>query len=175
VTSDGHEGLNAAIQQVLTGTTPGRPAGTGWQRCRVHFMRNVLAHIPKGSKAVVAAALRTIFAQPDREAAGAQLAEVVKAMRSRWPKAADVVAEAENDVLAYMSFPEEHWTRIYSTNPLERLNKEVKRRTNVVGIFPGGASVIRLVGAVLMEISDEWQVTRRYFPGLRPGQAARCP
>jgi putative transposase len=155
VTSDAHEGLKAAIQQVFTGAT--------WQRCRVHFMRNVLAHIPKGSKAVVAAALRTIFAQPDREAAGAQLAEVVKAMKGRWPKAAEVVAEAEDDVLAYMSFPEEHWTRIYSTNPLERLNKEVKRRTNVVGIFPDGASAIRLVGAVLMEISDEWQVSRRYF------------
>jgi len=84
-------------------------------------------------------------------------------MRARWPKAAEVVAEAENDVLAYMSFPEEHWTRIYSTNPLERLNKEVKRRTNVVGIFPDGASVIRLVGAVLMETSDEWQIGRRYF------------
>jgi len=155
VTSDAHEGLKAAIEQVLTGTT--------WQRCRVHFMRNVLAHIPKGSKSVVAAALRTIFAQPDREAAGAQLAEVVKAMMGRWPKAADLVAQAEHDVLAYMSFPEEHWTRIYSTNPLERLNKEVKRRTNVVGIFPDGASVIRLVGAVLMETSDEWQVSRRYF------------
>jgi len=167
VTSDAHEGLKAAIQQIFTGAT--------WQRCRVHFtlaphcvrrsagVRNVLAHIPKGSKAVVAAALRTIFAQPDREAAGAQLAEVVKAVRARWPKAADVVAEAESEVLAYMSFPQEHWTRIYSTNPLERLNKEVKRRTNVVGIFPDGASVIRLVGAVLMEISDEWQVGRRYF------------
>jgi len=167
VTSDAHEGLKAAIEQVFTGTT--------WQRCRVHFthaphcvrrsagVRNVLAHIPKGSKAVVAAALRTIFAQPDRGAAGAQLAEVVKAMMGRWPKAAEVVAEAENDVLAYMSFPEEHWTRIYSTNPLERLNKEVKRRTNVVGIFPDNASVIRLVGAVLMETSDEWQVSRRYF------------
>jgi putative transposase len=155
VISDAHEGLKAAIEQVFTGAT--------WQRCRVHFMRNVLAHIPKGSKAVVAAALRTIFAQPDRGAAGAQLAEVVKAMKGRWPKAAEVVAEAENDVLAYMSFPEEHWTRIYSTNPLERLNKEVKRRTNVVGIFPGGASVIRLVGSVLMETSDEWQVGRRYF------------
>jgi putative transposase len=155
VISDAHEGLKAAIQQVFTGAT--------WQRCRVHFMRNVLAHIPKGSKSVVAAALRTIFAQPDGEAAGEQLQEVVKALRPRWPKAAELVAEAENDILAYMNFPEEHWTRIYSTNPLERLNKEVKRRTNVVGIFPDEASVIRLVGAVLMETSDEWQVSRRYF------------
>ena len=155
VTSDAHEGLKAAIQQVLTSAT--------WQRCRVHFMRNVLAHIPKGTKSMVAAALRTIFAQPDREAAGEQLAEVVKAMHDRWPKAADLVAGAEDDVLAYMSFPQEHWTRIYSTNPLERVNKEVKRRTNVVGIFPDEPSVIRLVGSVLMEISDEWQVGRRYF------------
>lgn len=155
VTSDAHEGLKAAIQQVLTNAT--------WQRCRVHFMRNVLAHVPKGSKSMVAAALRTIFAQPDREAAGEQLVEVVKAMRDRWPKAADLVEAAEDDVLAYMSFPQEHWTRIYSTNPLERVNKEVKRRTNVVGIFPDEPSVIRLVGSVLMEISDEWQVGRRYF------------
>lgn len=155
VTSDAHEGLKAAIGEVLTGAT--------WQRCRVHFMRNVLANIPKASKAVVAAAIRTIFAQPDREAAGQQLNEVVKAMQSRWPKAAGVVARAEEDVLAYMNFPPEHWTRIYSTNPLERLNKEIKRRTNVVGVFPDEPSVIRLVGAVLMETSDEWQVGRRYF------------
>jgi transposase-like protein len=155
ITSDSHEGLKAAIGEVLVGSS--------WQRCRVHFMRNVLANIPKGSKAVVAAAIRTIFAQPDREAAEQQLSEVVKAMQPRWPKAADTVDKAEGDVLAYMNFPLEHWTRIYSTNPLERLNKEIKRRTNVVGVFPDGASVIRLVGSILMEISDEWQVGRRYF------------
>jgi len=155
VTSDAHEGLKAAIREVL--------AGSSWQRCRVHFMRNVLANIPKGSKAVVAAAIRTIFAQPDREAAGQQVSEVVNAMQSRWPKSAELVAAAEGDVLAYMNFPPEHWTRIYSTNPLERLNKEIKRRTNVVGVFPDEASVIRLVGSVLMEVSDEWQVGRRYF------------
>jgi putative transposase len=155
VTSDAHEGLKAAISEVLTGSS--------WQRCRVHFMRNILANIPKGSKAVVAAAIRTIFAQPDREAAGQQLSEVAKAMQPRWPKAAELVAAAEEDVLAYMNFPAEHWTRIYSTNPLERLNKEIKRRTNVVGVFPDEASVMRLVGSVLMEISDEWQVGRRYF------------
>jgi len=155
VTSDAHEGLKAAIREVL--------AGSSWQRCRVHFMRNVLANIPKGSKAVVAAAIRTIFTQPDREAAGQQVSEVVNAMQSRWPKSAELVAAAEGDVLAYMNFPPEHWTRIYSTNPLERLNKEIKRRTNVVGVFPDEASVIRLVGSVLMEVSDEWQVGRRYF------------
>jgi putative transposase len=155
VTSDAHEGLKAAVEQALTGAT--------WQRCRVHLMRNVLAHIPKGSKSVVAAALRTIFAQPDQQAARQQLGEVVQAMRERWPKASEVLAGAEDDVLAYMNFPAEHWTRIYSTNPLERLNKEIKRRTNVVGVFPDEASVFRLVGAVLIEISDEWEVGRRYF------------
>ena len=155
VTSDAHEGLKAAIAEVLTGAS--------WQRCRVHFMRNVLANIPKDSKAVVAATIRTLFAQPHREAAGQQLREVVKAMEPRWPKAAELMARAEKDVLAYMAFPPEHWTRIYSTNPLERLNKEIKRRTNVVGVFPDEASVIRLVGSILMEVSDEWHVGRRCF------------
>jgi putative transposase len=155
VTSDAHEGLKVALGKVLTGAS--------WQRCRVHFMRNLLAHVPRGDKSIVAAALRTIFAQPDRQAAGVQLAEVVQAMQRRWPKAAELLAGAENDILAYMAFPAELWTRLYSTNPLERLNKEVKRRTNVVGVFPDGPSVGRLVGAVLVETSDEWQVGRRYF------------
>jgi putative transposase len=156
VISDAHEGLKAAIGQVLT--------GAAWQRCRVHFMRNVLAQVPKRDKALVAAAIRTIFAQPDREAAGQQLREVVQAMQSRWPQAAEVLERAEDDVLAYMAFPQKHWTRIYSTNPLERLNKEVKRRTNVVGVFPDQPAVIRLVGAILMETDDEWQAAdRRYF------------
>jgi len=155
VISDAHEGLKQAIGQVLSGAS--------WQRCRVHLMRNVLAHVPKGDKAMVAAAMRTIFAQPHREAAGQQLGEVVQAMRDRWPQAAQVLEGAEEDVLAYMAFPIEHWTRIYSTNPLERLNREVKRRTHVVGIFPDVPSVIRLVGAILMETHDEWQVGRRYF------------
>lgn len=155
VISDSHEGLKAALSQVLAGAT--------WQRCRVHFMRNVLAHIPQGDKSMVAAALRTFFAQPNRQAAGQQLQEVVRAMMPRWPKAAQLVAEAEEDILAYMAFPLEHWTRIYSTNPLERLNKEVKRRTNVVGIFPDEAAVVRLIGAVLLEQADEWEVDRRYF------------
>jgi len=155
VISDSHEGLKAALSQVLAGAT--------WQRCRVHFMRNVLAHIPQGDKSMVAAALRTFFAQPNRQAAGQQLQEVVRAMLPRWPKAAQLVAEAEEDILAYMAFPLEHWTRIYSTNPLERLNKEVKRRTNVVGIFPDEAAAVRLIGAVLLEQADEWEVDRRYF------------
>jgi transposase-like protein len=155
VTSDAHEGLKAALEQVL--------AGVSWQRCRVHFMRNLLAHVPRGDKSIVAAALRTIFAQPDRPAADAQLAEVVRAMRPRWPKAAEILAQAEDDILAYMAFPGELWTRIYSTNPQERVNKEIKRRTNVVGVFPDRASAIRLAGSVLVEIADDWQVGRRYF------------
>ena len=155
VISDAHKGLKEAIEIVLTGAT--------WQRCRVHFMRNVLAHIPKRDKSMVAAALRTIFAQPNQEAARQQLAEVARAMGERWPKAADVLVAGEEDVLSYMTFPPEHWTRIYSTNPLERLNREVKRRTNVVGIFPDSDAVLRLVGSVLIEIHEEWQTGRRYF------------
>ena len=155
VTSDAHHGLKAAVAETFSGAI--------WQRCRVHFMRNVLAHIPKGDKSMVAAGLRTIFAQPHRDAASAQLAEVVAAMETRWPQAATLLAAAEDEVLAFMAFPKDHWTRIYSTNPLERLNKEVKRRTNVVGIFPDVPSVLRLVGTLLMEIDDEWQVGRRYF------------
>ena len=162
VISDAHEGLKAAISQVLTRAAWQPPSRYGG--CRVHFMRNVLAHVPKRDKALVAAAIRTIFAQPDREAAKQQLAEVVKAMCSRWPKAAEVLGKAEDDILAYMAFPQKHWTRIYSTNPLERLNKEVKRRTNVVGVFPDQPSVLRLAGSILNELNDEWQAAdRRYF------------
>jgi transposase-like protein len=155
VTSDAHEGLKAAIGQVLSGAS--------WQRCRVHFMRNLLCHVPRGDQAMVAAALRTVFAQPHQEAAHRQLRAVYEAMLPRWPKAAQVLSEAENDILAYMVFPQEHWKRIYSNNVLERLNKEVKRRTNVVGVFPDEPSAIRLVGAVLQEQADEWQVAKRYF------------
>lgn len=155
VVSDAHEGLKAALGQVLSGAV--------WQRCRVHFMRNVLAHVTRADKTVVAAALRTIFAQPDRASAGQQLELVAETMAPRWSKAAELLRAAGEDVLAYMAFPTEHWTRIYSTNPLERLNKEIKRRTNVVGIFPDVPSVERLVGAILTDIHDEWQVGRRYF------------
>lgn len=155
VISDAHEGLKAALTQALGGAT--------WQRCRVHFMRNLLAHVTQADKSVVAAALRTIFAQPDRASASKQLNVVANTMAPRWPKAAELLREAEEEVLAYMAFPPEHWTRIYSTNPLERLNKEIKRRTNVVGIFPDVASVDRLVGTLLMDVHDEWQVDRRYF------------
>jgi putative transposase len=155
VTSDAHHGLKNAVQAVLAGAT--------WQRCRVHFMRNLLARIPQRNKAMVAAALRTIFAQPDRQAAGQQLAGVAEALQPHWPAAADLLWEAADDVLAFMAFPESHWRRIYSTNVLERLNKEVKRRTRVVEIFPNHAAVVRLVGALLVEADEEWQVQRRYF------------
>jgi transposase-like protein len=155
VISDAHEGLKAAVDTVFTGTS--------WQRCRVHFMRNVLAHIPKADKAMVAAAVRTIFTQPDRQAAAGQLRHVAQSIQSRWPKAAQLLSDAEEEVLAFMVFPKLHWTRIYSTNPLERLNKEIKRRTKVVEIFPDVPSVIRLVGTLLVETDDEWQVQRRFF------------
>lgn len=155
VISDAHEGLKEAIQQVF--------AGASWQRCRVHFMRNVLAYVPHGEKALVSALLRTIFTQPSRAEADTQWQQVDDHMLKRWPQAAAIMTDAREDVLAYMQFPAEHWTRIYSTNPLERVNKEVKRRTNVVGVFPDGAAAIRLTGAVLVEIDDEWQAGKRYF------------
>ena len=155
VISDAHEGLKSAVSTVF--------AGTSWQRCRVHFVRNILAHIPKGDKAMVAAAVRTIFAQPGRDAAGRQLRYVAETIKPHWPEAARLLLHAEEDVLAFMAFPKAHWTRIYSTNVLERLNKEVKRRTKVVEIFPDIPAVIRLVGALLAEADDEWQIRRRYF------------
>jgi transposase-like protein len=155
VVSDAHQGLKHAVATVL--------AGAAWQRCRVHFMRNVLAHVPKADKSIVAAAIRTIFAQPNQEAARQQMAEVVAAMKPRWPKAAAVLTKGENEVLTYTTFPMEHWTRIYSTNPLERLNREVKRRTDVVCVFPDADSVLRLVGSILIEVHDEWQAGRRCF------------
>jgi putative transposase len=155
VISDAHQGLRQAISGVL--------AGAAWQRCRVHFMRNVLAHVPQADKSMVAAAIRTVFAQRDQTAAKEQLREVVRVMEPRWPRAAQVLVGGEEEVLTYLTFPAEHWSRIYSTNPLERLNREVKRRTEVVGIFPDEQAVLRLVGSVLIEIHDEWQAERRYF------------
>jgi putative transposase len=156
VVSDAHEGLKAAIAQTL--------AGTVWQRCRVHFMRNLLAHIPHSDKDMVAAVVRTVFAQSDRTAAGLQGAEVAERLEKAFPRAAALLRAAEDDVLAYMSFPREHWTRIYSTNVLERLNREIKRRTDVVQVFPNHAAALRLAGAILLEISDEWAADeRRYF------------
>jgi transposase-like protein len=155
VTSDAHNGLKKAVQAVLSGAT--------WQRCRVHFMRNILARIPQRNKAMVAAAVRTIFTQPDSRAANKQLDTVAQALQPHWSAAAELLRAAADDILAFMTFPESHWRRIYSTNVLERLNKEVKRRTRVVEIFPNNQAVIRLVGALLVEADEEWQVQRRYF------------
>jgi transposase-like protein len=155
VTSDAHEGLRQAIAAVFH--------GAAWQRCRVHFVRNALALVPKAVQALVAATIRTVFAQPTPEAARAQWRQVADGFRARWPRLADLLDEAEADVLAYLGFPPAHWRQLWSTNPLERLNKELKRRTDVVGIFPNPAAALRLVGALLAEQHDEWQVGRKYF------------
>lgn len=155
VISDAHPGLKGAIATVLQGTT--------WQRCRVHFLRNVLGLVPKASMEMVAATIRTVFAQPDAASAREQWRKVADTLRARFPRAAELLDEAEADVLAYAAFPAEHWRKIWSNNPIERLNKEIKRRSDVVGIFPNSAAVIRLVGAVLAEQHDEWQVGRRYL------------
>lgn len=155
VISDAHTGLKAAVAAVL--------AGASWQRCRVHFVRNAVGYVPKGAQAMVAATIRTVFAQPDAQTAREQWRRVADGFRARWPRLAHLMDEAEADVLAYLAFPAEHWRKVWSNNPLERVNKEVKRRTDVIGIFPNEAAVIRLVGAILSEQHDEWQVARRYL------------
>jgi len=155
VTSDSHQGLKNAMEAVLVGAS--------WQRCRVHFMRNALCLVPKAAQQMVGATIRTVFAQPDAHSAREQWRRVSDGFRHRFPRLSQLMEEAEEDVLAYAAFPTEHWQKIWSNNPLERVNKEVKRRTNVVGIFPNEGSVIRLVGAVLSEQHDEWQVSKRYF------------
>src|ERR671930_1731719 len=155
VTSDAHAGLKAAIGSVLQGAS--------WQRCRVHFMRDALALVPKSAQQMVAATIRTVFAQPDAAAAREQWRRVADTFRTRFSRLAEMLDAAEADVLAYAAFPAAHWRQIWSNNPLERLNKEVKRRTDVVGIFPNTAAVVRLVGCVLAEQHEEWQVARRYF------------
>jgi putative transposase len=155
VVSDAHQGLKGAIAAVLQ--------GAGWQRCRVHFIRNALALVPKSAAAMVATTIRTVFVQVEADAARAQWRRVADGFRPRYERLADLLDAAEPDVLAYLAFPREHWRQIWSNNPLERLNKEVKRRTNVVGIFPSSASATRLVGAILAEQHDEWQVARRYL------------
>ena len=155
VISDAHAGLKASIARVF--------AGASWQRCKVHLARNILATVNHAHKDMVAATVRTIYAQPDAESTRAQLHEVVAMLEPRFPKAAEILAAAEGEVTAYAAFPRAHWRKISSTNPLERINKEIKRRSNVVGIFPDDASVIRLVGAVLLEQHDEWAVAERRY------------
>jgi transposase-like protein len=163
VISDAHEGLKGAIAAVIL--------GAAWQRCRVHFLRNVLARIPKGSAEMVLAAIRTVFAQPDAAAVAEQLDEIVERLAPRFPVAAAMLAEAREDVTAFTGFPVGHWKKIWSTNPLERVNKEIKRRTDVVGIFPNEAAVTRLAGAVLLEVHDEWAIAERRY--LSEGSMAR--
>src|SRR5437773_9236386 len=154
VISDAHEGLKAAASKVLSAT---------WQRCRVHFLRNALAHAGKGQRQMVLAAINTAFAQESFETASQQWRAVADQLRAKFPKLADLMEEAEADVLAFMSFPKAHRTQIHSTNPLERLNAEIKRRTDVVGIFPNDTSITRLVGAMMLEQNDEWSLNRRYM------------
>ncbi len=154
VISDAHEGLKHAIAKVLHAT---------WQRCRVHWMRNALTHVPRGQQTMVAAALRQAFLQADQASASQVWRQVADQLRPRWPKLAGLMDDSEPDVLAYMGFPAQHRAKLHSTNPLERLNKEVKRRADVVGIFPGEASITRLIGAVLLEANDEWQLRHRYM------------
>ncbi|MCD1642095.1 IS256 family transposase [Aurantimonas coralicida] len=157
VVSDAHEGIKAAVTKVLTAT---------WQRCRVHFMRNVLAHAGKSGRRVVSAFIATAFAQETPEAASLQWRSVADQIRPKVPKLAAILDEAEPDVLAYMTFPREHRAKLHSTNPIERLNGEIKRRTDVVGIFPNDEAIQRLVGALLLEQNDEWAVQRARYMTL---------
>jgi putative transposase len=157
VISDGHEGIKAAVTKLMNAT---------WQRCRVHTMRNALAHAGKSARRVVSAFMATAFAQDSAEAAKVQWRKIADQLRSKLPKLAAFMDGAETDVLAYMSFPKEHWAKIHSTNGLERLNGEIKRRTDVVGIFPNEGSIFRLVGAILLEQNDEWAVQRSRYMTL---------
>ena len=154
VTSDAHQGLRTAIATVF--------GGASWQRCRTHFMRNLLTRVPKSAEGLVATTVRTIFQQPSAEAVHAQHARVVEQLDERFPEAAAMLAEAP-EVLAFTACPVAHWKQVWSNNPQERLNREIRRRTDVVGIFPNRAAVVRLVGAVLAEQNDEWAVARRYM------------
>ena len=155
VSSDAHPGLVDAIAATLP--------GAAWQRCRTHFMRNLLTRVPKSAQSFVATMVRTIFAQPDAATVSEQLARIVAQLEQRFPDAAALLDETGPELLAFTGFPKEHWRQLWSNNSLERLNKEIRRRTDVVGIFPDRNSIVRLVGAVLAEQNDEWQVARRYM------------
>lgn len=155
VISDAHAGLKASIARVFVGAS--------WQRCKVHLMRNLLSKVPRASAEMVAATVRTIFAQPDATSTRTHLRAVVDALQARFPAAAEILEDAEDDVTAYASFPRAHHKKIASTNPLERVHLELKRRANVVGIFPDDDAVIRLVGAVIIEQHDDWQTAERRY------------
>lgn len=157
VISDAHEGIKAAVSKVFSAT---------WQRCRVHFMRNALAHAGKSGRRVVSAFIATAFAQDDAKSASLQWRSVADQLRPKIPKLAALMDSAEHDVLAFMTFPQTHRAKLHSTNPIERLNGEIKRRTNVVGIFPNEAAITRLIGALIMEQSEEWVVQRGRYMSL---------
>ena len=159
VVSDAHESIKTAVSKVLNAI---------WQRCRVHFLRNAMAHAGKSGRGVVFAFIANVFAQETPEAASTQWRSVADQIRPKVPKLANLMDEAENDVLAYMTFPKQHWAKLHSTNPIERLNGEIKRRTEVVGIFPNDDAIVRLVGALLLEQNDEWAVQRARYMTLEP-------
>lgn len=167
VTSDAHEGLKGAIATVLVGAS--------WQRCRVHFMRNVLGHVNRSDSDMVMALVRTIFAQATPEATHAQFDTVVGALSNSHPRVAEMLMQAEPDLLAFTAFPPDHWKKIWSTNPLERLIREIKRRIDVVGIFPNRPAVTRLIGALLMEQDDEWVAGRRYLSSSSMAPLVEAP
>ena len=156
VISDAHLGLKAAIDTVL--------AGSSWQRCQTHAMRNLLSYVPKHTQEIVATLVRSVFAQPDATAVRQQFPRVVSQLeRCQFHRAAEALEECKDDLLAFTAFPKRHWRQIWRNNPQERLNREIRRRTEVVGIFPNHVSVVRLVGSVIAEQNDEWAVSRRYM------------
>ena len=167
VISDDHQGLTRAIEAVLPGCS--------WQRCRTHFMKNLLCRVPRSAQPFVATLVRTIFAQPSAAEVQAQLERVIAQLEARFPEVARMLEEAAPDITAFSSFPIEHWRQIWSNNPQERLNREIRRRSDVVGIFPDRSSIIRLVGAVLAEQHDEWQVARRYMSQESLAKAMEAP
>jgi putative transposase len=167
VTSDAHAGLKQAIAEVFV--------GSAWQRCRIHLTRNAIARVPKTAQAMVAATVRSIFEQPDRAAAAAQLRHVCETLAQRFPAVVQLLEEAEGEILTFLDFPPEHRRQVASTNPLERLNKELKRRSAVVGIFPNRPAVLRLFCALLAEQNDEWLVGRRYFSETSLRKVLRPP
>jgi putative transposase len=167
VTSDAHPGLVDAIAATLPGAS--------WQRCRTHFMRNLLTRVPKSAQSFVATMVRSIFAQPDADTVHEQHRRIADQLETRFPEAAALLDEAAGEILAFTAFPKEHWRQLWSNNSLERLNKEIRRRTDVVGIFPNRSSIVRLVGAVLAEQHDEWAVARRYMSAESIAKALTDP
>jgi transposase-like protein len=167
VTSDAHPGLVDAIAATLPGAC--------WQRCRTHFMRNLLTRVPKSAQSFVATMVRSIFAQPDTESVHEQHGRIVAQLEGRFPEAAALLDEAGPEILAFTGFPKEHWRQLWSNNSLERLNKEIRRRTDVVGIFPDRFAIVRLVGALLAEQHDEWAVARRYMSAESIAKALADP